>query len=40
MRSALACWLAEGGVKFTDWDQPLTLEAPVNPLDYAKLTGH
>jgi hypothetical protein len=30
----------KGGVKFTDWDQPVTLTAPSNPLDYAKLTGH
>jgi hypothetical protein len=30
----------KGGVKFTDWDQPITLKAPANPLDYAKLTGH
>ena len=30
----------KGGVRFTDWDQPVTLTAPSNPLDYAKLTGH
>jgi hypothetical protein len=30
----------KGGIKFTDWDQPVTLKAPANPLDYAKLTGH
>jgi hypothetical protein len=30
----------KGGVKFTEWDQPVTLKAPSNPLDFAKLTGH
>ncbi|HEX4520891.1 MAG TPA: hypothetical protein VH063_15025 [Gaiellaceae bacterium] len=29
----------KGGIKFTDWDQPVTLKAPANPLDFAKLTG-
>ena len=28
-----------GGIKFTDWDEPVTLTAPPNPVDYAKVTG-
>jgi hypothetical protein len=28
-----------GKISFTDWDQPTTLTAPKNALDYAKLTG-
>ena len=28
-----------GSISFTDWDQPVTLTAPKNALDYKKLTG-
>ena len=28
-----------GGIKFTEWDQPVTLTAPANPVDFDKLTG-
>ena len=28
-----------GSISFTDWDQPVTLTAPKNSIDYAKLTG-
>jgi hypothetical protein len=28
-----------GTISFTDWDQPVTLTAPKDSLDYAKLTG-
>jgi hypothetical protein len=28
-----------GSISFTDWDQPVTLTAPKDSIDYAKLTG-
>jgi hypothetical protein len=28
-----------GVISFRDWDEPVTLTAPANPVDYAKLTG-
>jgi hypothetical protein len=28
-----------GSIKFTNWDEPVTLKAPSKPIDYAKLTG-
>jgi hypothetical protein len=29
----------KGAIKFTEWDQPVTLTAPAKPIDYSKLTG-
>jgi hypothetical protein len=29
----------KGEIKFTDWDQPVTLTAPSKPIDYSKLSG-
>ena len=28
-----------GSISFTEWDQPVTLTAPKDSIDYAKLTG-
>jgi hypothetical protein len=30
---------ASGVIRFEDWDQPVTLPIPKNPLDYAKIVG-